>query len=77
MQKALFKSLAPDEGLYMPEVIPKFEDNFFKKLPYLSFQEISYYIASLFLSNDIESSKLKKILDSNIPKNFKKKIISR
>lgn len=66
MQKALFKSLAPDEGLYMPEVIPKIEDNFFKKLPYLSFQEISYYIASLFLSNDIESSKLKKIVEKSI-----------
>ncbi len=65
-QNALFKSLAPDSGLYMPEVIPEFDDKFLNNIPNLTFQEISHHIASLFLSNDIESSKLKNIVEKSI-----------
>lgn len=66
IKKALFKSLAPDNGLYMPEIIPLLDEKFLSNLPRFSFQEICLHMASQFLSNDVEFSKLKNIIDKSI-----------
>lgn len=49
----------------MPETIPKFDKKFLKLLPEYSFLEIGQKIASLFLSDDIESTKIKKLVDKS------------
>ena len=64
-KSALFHSIAPYGGLYMPETIPKFDKKFLKLLPEYSFLEIGQKIASLFLSDDIESTKIKKLVDKS------------
>ena len=66
LKNALFKSLAPDKGLYMPEYIPTFDDKFLVSLADRSFQEICFHIASLFLSDDIDKHKLRKIVETSI-----------
>ena len=66
LKNALFKGLAPDKGLYMPEYIPLFNDKFIASLAERPFQEISYHIASLFLSDDIDEHNLRKIVETSI-----------
>ncbi|SVC63820.1 uncharacterized protein METZ01_LOCUS316674, partial [marine metagenome] len=66
LKNALFKSLSPDKGLYMPEYIPTFDDKFLVSLADRSFQEICFHIASLFLSDDIDKHKLRKIVETSI-----------
>ena len=62
LQDAVIKGLAPDRGLYMPERIPVLSDEFFNKLPDMSFQEMAYEVAEVFFGEDIEREVLKKIV---------------
>ncbi|MFH2028423.1 MAG: threonine synthase [Nanoarchaeota archaeon] len=56
---ALLKGQAPDYGLYMPNVIPKFDDiGTFKKMEYY---EIMVEIAKKFLDGDIDEQELRKL----------------
>ena len=66
LKNALFKGLAPDKGLYMPEYIPSFDKKFITSLTERSFQEICFHIASLFLSDDIDKYNLRKIVETSI-----------
>ncbi|MBQ33773.1 MAG: threonine synthase [Candidatus Marinimicrobia bacterium] len=66
LKNALFKGLAPDKGLYMPEHIPSFDKKFITSLTERSFQEICFHIASLFLSDDIDKHNLRKIVETSI-----------
>ena len=65
-ETALLKSLAPDKGLYMPQYIPKLDNNFICNLHKKSFQEICLYISSLFFSDEINYKKLIKIIEATI-----------
>jgi len=62
LQEAVVKGLAPDRGLYMPEKIKKLPEDFFKKLPNMTFPEISYAVADAFFGEDIEPETLKSIV---------------
>jgi len=62
LQEAVVKGLASDKGLYMPERIPTLPPSFFEKIPEMSFQEMSYEVASAFFGEDIEASVLKEIV---------------
>ena len=62
LKEAVVKGLAPDNGLFMPEHINKFEPSFFENIHNLSFQEIAYEVAFKFFGDDIESSTLKAIV---------------
>ena len=66
LKNALFKGLAQDKGLYMPEYIPTFDDTFIASLAERPFQEICLHIASLFLSADIDKHNLRKIVETSI-----------
>src|SRR5262245_18929360 len=65
-QKAVLDGLAPDVGLYLPEVIPSVSPKLLKALPQLTFQELSLEIASLWLDTEIKRSDLKKMVDDAI-----------
>ena len=62
LQDAVVKGLASDKGLYMPERIPHLPPSFFEKISEMSFQEMSYEVASAFFGEDIEADVLKKIV---------------
>ena len=62
LQTAVTKGLAPDKGLYMPERINAFNDNFFEELTDLSLQEMSYRVADKFFGEDIEPEILKELV---------------
>ncbi|MDR3061510.1 MAG: threonine synthase [Dysgonamonadaceae bacterium] len=71
LQEAVVRGLAPDKGLYMPERIKCFPDDFFRRLPNMTFLEISYAVADAFFGEDIEPEILKSIvyetLDFDMP----------
>lgn len=62
-QKAVLNGLAPDGGLYLPEAIPSISPQFLKALPQLSFQELSFEIASLWLDKEIDRKVLQNIVE--------------
>lgn len=62
LAEAVVKGLAPDRGLYMPERLEKLPQSFYETIDTLSFQEISYRVASALFGEDIPADDLKKIV---------------
>ncbi len=62
-KEAVFKSLADDNGLFMPTEIPLLPAKFFEKLNSMPLQEISFEVAKSLLKNDIPQTILKGIID--------------
>jgi len=61
---AVLNGLAADGGLYLPETIPHISERFLQALPRLTFQELSYEIANLWLDTEIRRSDLKNIVET-------------
>jgi len=55
------QGLAEDHGLFMPEMIPRFEVSFFRDIRRLNFQEISLNVARKFFAADLPAGDLEKI----------------
>ncbi|MCG8305916.1 MAG: threonine synthase [Cytophagales bacterium] len=64
-KEAVLKGLPDDNGLYMPEVIPRFTDNFLKNLHRLSFNEIAFHSANMIVENEIDEITLRSIVDES------------
>ncbi|MBK5720756.1 threonine synthase [Dysgonomonas sp. Marseille-P4677] len=62
LQEAVVKGLAPDKGLFMPEVIKLLPQSFFDDIGNMSFQEIAYNVADAFFGEDVEADVLKQIV---------------
>jgi len=60
--EAVTKGLASDDGLFMPERIEEFHSDFFKRIPRMSFQEISLEVAKKFFGEDVPEGILKDIV---------------
>src|SRR3989344_8874582 len=60
-KQALFKNLAPDGGLYMPDSIPKFTSKEIEIMRTGSLQKVAYRVLKKFI-DDIPESNLKKII---------------
>ncbi len=63
LKEAVFKGLALDRGLYMPERFPFLEKDFFKRIRSMSFPELSFEVALALFGEDIPQSELRKIND--------------
>ena len=63
---AVMHGLAADGGLFLPEEIPLFQKSFLENLRTLSFQEIGYQTAKLFVGDEIGESKLHEIIEHSI-----------
>lgn len=48
LETAVIKGLADDNGLFMPETIREFPDEFFELIRTMSFQEIAFEVAKAF-----------------------------
>lgn len=66
LREAVLKGLAPDNGLYMPEIIPAFPKEFFDSLPDKSFQQIAFEVAKAFLQDDVTGGELKRMIEHTI-----------
>lgn len=62
LHEAVVRGLAPDKGLYMPEVIKRLPEEFFGCIEKLSFQEMAYRVADAFFGEDIPEETLKQIV---------------
>ena len=61
LKEAVFKGLALDKGLYMPESFPKLDPSFFVRLKTMSFSELSLEVATALFDSDIPHNDLKRI----------------
>ncbi len=62
-KEAVIKGLPDDNGLFMPEIIPHFSDEFLRKLPQLTFQEIAFESAKLIIEDEISENELLSIIE--------------
>ncbi|MCF8262218.1 MAG: threonine synthase [Melioribacteraceae bacterium] len=65
-KEAVVHGLAPDGGLYMPELIPPLQKDFIKNLKNYLFEEIAFEIAKGFVDEEINNSDLSDIIKSSI-----------
>ncbi|GAB3656882.1 threonine synthase [Echinicola sediminis] len=66
LKEAVIKGLAPDQGLYMPESIPQLSDDFFDKLPEMTFQEIGYQVIGNIFGEDLSEQQIKDLVDHTL-----------
>lgn len=66
LKEAVLQGLAPGQGLYMPEYIPKLSKPFFESISNLSFQEIGMHVANQLVGEDVPASVLEKIVMNTI-----------
>lgn len=62
LKEAVVKGLASDNGLFMPERIDRFDPSFFRRIPSLTFQEISAEVANRFFGEDMDEHSLREIV---------------
>ena len=66
LSEAVIKGLAPDNGLYMPEIIPVLPQAFFDQMSEMSFQEIGYQVIGALFSEDLSQSQIKELVDHTL-----------
>jgi len=65
LEAAVMNGLAPDGGLYMPEIIPKLRDDFFNQAGSLSFQDIALEVGKNFFTPMIPENVLRTIVQES------------
>jgi len=73
-RQAVLQSLPQDNGLYMPEEIPRLSDKILQNLKTYSLQQIAYEIAHVFIGDEVPSQVLKKIVTQSI--NFQAPVVT-
>jgi threonine synthase len=61
--EAMRKGLAPDGGLYMPEMIPVLPDSFWSSLKELSFNEIAFSMAKPYFGDELSDEELQSVIE--------------
>lgn len=64
LEEAVFRSLPPDNGLYMPEFIPKISEDFLHTIENRTFKEIAVEVTATLLGEDIPREDIEKIIES-------------
>lgn len=73
LEEAVFRGLPPDNGLYMPHVIPTLPTSFFENIDKMTITEIAFEVSKALLSDDISDDDLKIIVERAI--NFEAPIL--
>ncbi|SDH51977.1 threonine synthase [Dyadobacter soli] len=63
LEEAVFNSLPPDNGLYMPETIPAISKEFLDDIENKSFKEIAIEVTATLLGSEITRSEIESIID--------------
>ncbi len=66
LKEAIFRGLPEDNGLYMPQYIPKMPADFITNLPRYSFQEIAFEVARTLLEGAIPEADLQDVVSKAI-----------
>jgi len=66
LRDAVLKGLPEDNGLFMPEYIPKFTGDFLNGLQHFSLKEIALEISRLFLMDDLSMSTIEDVVSKSI-----------
>jgi threonine synthase len=66
LRDAVTSGLAPDNGLFMPEIITALPEDFFPNLKKKSFEEIGFEVARTILAGSIPDEELKRIVEHTI-----------
>lgn len=66
LKEAVVRGLAPDRGLYMPQVIKRLPDDFFKHIETCSFHEIACRVAEAFFGEDVPEEELNRIVTETL-----------
>lgn len=61
-KEALLKGLAPDRGLYMPQIIPLISKEVIDSFSEMQYHEIAYHVAGHFLDDQLPKEDLKQII---------------
>lgn len=69
-KEAVFKSISNEQGLYMPEYIPKLPKSFFEMLPFLNCFEIAYFVDLHMFEGGIPDKDLERIVKRSINFDF-------
>lgn len=64
IEESIFQGLPPDNGLYLPEVIPSLPNSFWENCQKLSLKEIAFEISKEFLGDEIPENELKVLLNN-------------
>ena len=67
---AVKRGLAPDRGLYFPEIIPKLPRSFFENIEKMSIPEMAYNVIKPYMGNQILKDKLMEIVTETLDFNF-------
>jgi threonine synthase len=65
-KEATIRGLAPDKGLYFPEIVPKHDASFYADIEKYSNEEIAFKIIEPYVSDEIPTSELKQIVAETI-----------
>ncbi|MGB3850711.1 MAG: threonine synthase [Tunicatimonas sp.] len=65
-QEAVFKSLPDDNGLFMPESLPRLPAAFFATIEARTFSDIAFKVAEALLSDEIPPEELRRLIDDAI-----------
>ena len=66
LREAVFQGLPPDNGLYMPESIPRLPDSFFAELDGMDLAEIGYRVCKNLFGTTIPDADLRQIVSQAI-----------
>jgi threonine synthase len=65
-EEAVVKGLAPDRGLYFPEIITPLSSSFFQNIENLTNEEIAFEAIKQFVGNDIPEKNLREIINETL-----------
>ncbi len=63
LQEAIFRSLPPDNGLYMPDSIPSLPKSFFDRIHEMTFNEIAIEVTHALLGDDLTRQEVENIVN--------------
>ncbi len=66
LAEAVIKGLAPDQGLYVPMVIPQLDPELLAKFPEMNFREIGYEVIGALFSEDLTKDQIKNLVDHTL-----------
>jgi threonine synthase len=66
LAEAVIKGLAPDQGLYMPERIPRLGPELVAKLGEMSFREIGYEVIGALFSENLTATQIRELVDHTL-----------
>ena len=61
-QEVLFFGLAPDGGLYIPEILPKYDTSFLSSMVEMSYEEVAFAILKPFVGSLFSDQELNVII---------------